>query len=252
MTTASAGLAERLAERLATYVVLDADTLAPGRDLPGLARAAVAGGADTLQVRAKRAGGRELYELVVRVAAEIVDGVVLVVNDRVDVAAAARLAGYAVAGAHVGQGDLPPDAARAVLGPGAVLGLSVGTAAEVRAAEGLRVGTVDYLGISPVRATPTKPDADRPVGSAGAADLVALTALPCVGIGGLTAADARWMRRAGLAGLAVVSAVGLAADPRAAAAELADAWRTAGPEQESGRKSEPESDMQSEQEQVER
>lgn len=221
----------RLAERLATYVVLDADTLAPGRDLPGLARAVVAGGAGTVQVRAKRAGGRELYDLVVRVAAEITEGVLLLVNDRVDVAAAARLAGLPVAGAHVGQSDLPPVAARAVLGSGAVLGLSVGTADEVRAAEALPAGTVDYLGISPVRVTPTKPDADLPVGAEGAAALVAATVLPCVGIGGLSAADAGWMRRAGLAGTAVVSAVGLAADPQAATRELAAAWRAAEKEQ---------------------
>jgi thiamine-phosphate pyrophosphorylase len=220
-----------LAERLATYVVLDADTLAPGRDLPGLARAVVVGGAGTVQVRAKRAGGRELYDLVVRVAAEITEGVLLLVNDRVDVAAAARLAGLPVAGAHVGRSDLPPVAARAVLGPGAVLGFSAGTADEVRAVAALPAGTVDYLGISPIRVTPTKPDAGLPVGAEGAAELVAATVLPCVGIGGLSAADAGWMRRAGLAGTAVVSAVSLAADPQAATGELAAAWRAAEREQ---------------------
>jgi thiamine-phosphate pyrophosphorylase len=159
-----------------------------------------------------------------RVAAEVPPGVVLVVNDRVDVAAAARLAGAPVAGAHVGQSDLPPAAARAVLGADAVLGLSVGTVDEVRAVAALPAGTVDYLGISPVHATPTKPDADLPVGVDGAAALAAATELPCVGIGGLAAADAGWMRRAGLAGIAVVSAVSLAPDAEAATRAIADAW----------------------------
>lgn len=226
-------------EQLSTYVVLDADVLAPGRDLPGLAAAAVTGGAGTLQVRAKHAGGRDLLDLVRRVAEAVGEvlagggtgpgaGVTLLVNDRVDVAAAARLAGLAVAGAHVGQGDLPPGAARAVLGPDAVIGLSVGTAAEVAAASALPPGTVDYLGLSPVRTTPTKPDADRPVGRDGAAALAAATGLPCVGIGGLSARDAGWMRAAGLAGVAVVSAVSLAPDPVAATLELVAAWSAAG------------------------
>lgn len=222
-----------LTDRLAVYVVLDADTLAPGRDLPardlpGLARAAVAGGAGTLQVRAKHASGRAMYDLVERVAAEVLDccaSVVLLVNDRVDVAAAARHAGLPVAGAHIGQSDLPPVAARAVLGPQAVLGLSAGTVGEVRAVEALPAGTVSYLGVSPVHATTTKPDARAPLGVEGAAGLAAATALPCVGIGGLSVADAGWLRRAGFAGLAVVSAVSLAPDPQAATRALVDAWR---------------------------
>jgi thiamine-phosphate pyrophosphorylase len=214
-------------DRLATYVVLDADTLAPGRDLPGLARAAVTGGAGTLQVRAKRAGGRDLFDLVRRVAAEVPDDVVLLVNDRVDVAAAARLAGLPVVGAHIGQTDLPPEAARAVLGPAAVLGLSVRTVEEVRAATALPPGTVDYLGISSVYVTATKPEADRPLGAPGAAALAGATDLPCVGIGGLSAGDCGWMRAAGLAGAAVVSAVSLAPDPQVATRELAGAWAAA-------------------------
>lgn len=217
-------------DRLATYVVLDAGTLAAGLDLPGLARAAAAGGARTLQVRDKHAGGRDLYHLVALVAQALADvhaDVDLLVNDRVDVAHAARLAGLPVHGAHIGQGDLPPSAARAVLGPQAVLGLSVGTLDEVAEASALPSGTLDYLGISPVRATSTKPDAPTPVGEDGAAALAAATSLPCVGIGGLGARDAAWMRSAGLAGVAVVSAVSLAPDPEDAVRELAGAWALA-------------------------
>lgn len=221
---------DRSVTRLGVYVVLDAATLAPGRDLPGLAVAAAAGGAGTLQVRDKNAAGRALYELVQRVAEALTRAgadVDLLVNDRVDVAVAARLAGLAVTGAHIGQSDLPPAAARAVLGPHAVLGLSAGTSGQVAAVSDLPAGTVDYLGVRPVHATVTKPDADRPIGQQGAAVLAAATSLPCVGIGGLTAADAAWMRTSGLAGLAVVSAVSLAPDPQAATRAIATAWARA-------------------------
>jgi thiamine-phosphate diphosphorylase len=216
--------------RLATYVVLDADTLPAGRELPALAGAAVAGGATALQVRAKRAGGRELLELVTRVAgvaARSPREVLLLVNDRVDVAAAARLAGLPVHGAHIGQSDLPPAAARDVLGPDALLGLSIGSEAELRASALLPHGTVDYLGVSPVRSTPTKPDADDPVGSGGARRLAAAAHLPCVGIGGLTSEDAGWLRESGFAGIAVVSAVSMAADPAEATRAIAAAWSAA-------------------------
>ena len=233
MTEPGSQHSARWAERLSTYVVLDADTLPPGQDLPGLARAAVAGGAGILQVRAKRATGRELFDLVCTVAAEVTTAtapadIVLLVNDRVDVAAAARQAGLPVAGAHLGQSDLPPSAARSVLGPHGVLGLSVGNVEEVLKASALPPGTVDYLGISPIHTTSTKPDANQPIGVEGAATLAAATTLPCVGIGGLSAADAGWMRRAGLAGVAVVSAVSLASDPQDATRALVDAWQAAG------------------------
>jgi len=212
---------------LGCYVVIDAPSCAD--DPARIAAAAARGGAGCLQVRDKRAGGRALFELVRRVVQALDRPVPVLVNDRVDVAAAARSAGLAVAGAHVGQDDLPPTGARAVLGPDAVLGLSVSNAAELAAALREPAGTVDYLGLSPVFGTPTKPDAAPPLGRDGAAALAAsasasASALPCVGIGGLTHADADWARRAGLAGLAVVSAVCAAADPEAATRELVRAW----------------------------
>jgi thiamine-phosphate pyrophosphorylase len=143
-------------------------------------------------------------------------GVLFVVNDRVGVAARAG------AGAHVGQGD-DTAAARDVLGPEAVLGISVGGVDDVAAAE--RAGA-DYLGVT-VFSTATKPEA-RPIGVEGLHEVVAATSVPVVGIGGIDATNARHVIEAGAAGVAVISAVADADDPAAATRELIDAVRRAG------------------------
>ena len=209
---------------LSTYVVTDT-ALCGRRGVPAVVGAAVRGGATCLQVRDKTASTRGLLALVEAVVA-VAGGVPVLVNDRLDVALAARARGVAVAGLHVGQSDLPAPLARSLLWPGAVLGLSVGTLELLHEVLGWPDGTVDHLGVGPVLATPTKPDHDAAIGVEGAAAVAAASRVPCVAIGGLSSALAGPLRRAGLAGAAYVSAVCAADDPEAATRELAAAWRS--------------------------
>jgi len=143
-------------------------------------------------------------------------GTRLIVNDRVDVAIAAGADGV-----HMGQGDGDPRHARARIGPGLILGLSIERQEQLaRVPE----GCVDYLGVGPVRATPTKPGHAPPMGFAGLRRIASGTALPCIAIGGLGPGDARACRRAGAAGMAVVSAIARSDDPEGAARHLRSEW----------------------------
>ena len=113
--------------------------------------------------------------------------------------------------------------ARRLAGPGFVIGLSASRPEEIADVHSLPTGTVDYLGVGPVFPTSTKPDAQAAVGLAALAELCARSTLPCVGIGGITARNAAAVWAAGVDGLAVVSAITGAPDPRAAAAHLRSA-----------------------------
>jgi thiamine-phosphate pyrophosphorylase len=206
---------------LSIYLVTDAGQVARrGRDLVDVVAAAVDGGVTAVQVRDKDAPARDLLATVTRVAAVLPPGVALIVNDRVDVFLAARVAGVRVDGVHIGQDDLPLGLVRSIVGPSAVVGVSAATTDELLSAD-----RADYVGIGVLHATLTKVDAPPPLGLDGFARLAAVTGRPAVAIGGVTAADLPGLRAAGAAGAAVVSAVCDADDPRAAAAALADAWR---------------------------
>jgi thiamine-phosphate pyrophosphorylase len=139
-------------------------------------------------------------------------GIPLVINDNVEVALACRASGL-----HLGQGDLSPGEARELLPPDVFIGWSVETAADVLRSASM---PVDYLGVSPVFATPTKTDTKAPWGLAGLWQARALTGLPLVAIGGIHSGNAGDVLRAGADGLAVVSAICAADDPAAAAREL--------------------------------
>jgi len=214
---------------LSTYLVTDA-RLSGARGVIETVRAAVAGGATTVQLREKEATGREMLAALIAVA-EAVDGrASVLVDDRVDVYLAARAAGADVHGVHLGQTDLPVASARAIVGPDAVIGLTAKTHAHIHAVHALPVGTVDYLGVGIIHPTQTKEDLPPPIGVEGFARLAAATAVPCVAIGGIRVEDAAPLRRAGAAGVAVVSAICAAPDARAAAAGFATAWRGAAPD----------------------
>lgn len=209
------------------YLVVDAAVCASvGRRPADVAAAAVRAGVCVVQVRAKRLGVRDLVDLTVDVtdAVRRAGEAVVLVDDRVDVALAARARGTAVDGVHLGQGDLRADDARALLGPDALIGVSAARAQDVRAVD---PAVVDYLGTGPVRLTPTKPEAAVAVGFDGLGATVRSIALPVVAIGGLGLDDVTTVREAGARGLAVVSAICAAADPGRAAAALVEAWRTA-------------------------
>ena len=198
---------------LSLYLVLDPDLC---RDLSMVetARAAVAGGATVVQLRDKTAGTARLVETGRALKATLAGtGALLIVNDDVEAALAVGADGL-----HVGQADLPARAARARLGPGRILGLSVET--EAAAAE-VDPSVVDYVGVGPVFATPTKPDHQPPIGLDGLARIVALNPVPAVAIGGLKAEHVPAVLAAGAAGVAVVSAICGEPDPEAAARRLA-------------------------------
>ncbi|QCP86385.1 thiamine phosphate synthase [Cereibacter sphaeroides] len=186
-------------------------------DLEQLVAAAVRGGATLVQLRDKHRSDAELIPLARRLVAALEpQGVPLIVNDRIEVVLASGAAGL-----HVGQGDLGVAEARRRIGPDRLLGLSVEAPEHL---EALPLGIVDYVGAGPVRATASKPDHAPPIGFAGLARLVAAAPVPAVAIGGLGAGDARAVKAAGAAGMAVVSAIGAAADPEAAARALALEW----------------------------
>jgi thiamine-phosphate pyrophosphorylase len=139
-------------------------------------------------------------------------GVPLIINDRLDVALAVKADGV-----HVGQDDMPYETARALMGPTAIIGLSVETWEDVLRAEGL---DVDYLGVSPVFTTPTKTDTKAPWGLEGLIRIRAFSRHPLVAIGGLNQSNAEAAVMAGADSVAVVSAICASPDPLAASREL--------------------------------
>jgi thiamine-phosphate pyrophosphorylase len=193
------------------------------------AAAAAAAGAGVVQVRAKHLLAGDLLDLVLAVA-EAVGAVApatrVLVDDRADVARAARRRGAAVHGVHLGQADLPVAEARELLGPEAVVGLTAGTLEHVRAADA-RTGRSrpDYLGSGPFRPTPTKDVGRPPVGLAGYPLRAAATDLPVIAIGDVRLADIPLLSTTGIAGVAVVREIMGAPDPGAAAASYLRQWR---------------------------
>ena len=197
---------------LGVYLVTDRPALG-GRDLLDVVAAAVAGGAGVVQLREKTASTRAFVELARAVHAVTQPrGVPLIINDRLDVALACGAEGV-----HVGQDDMPVADVRALLGTRAIIGLSVTGEDEARAAAGQ---PVDYLGAGPVFATATKKDAGAPQGVEGLARMIALAEVPVVGIGAITCDNAAMVIQAGAVGVAVVSAICSAPDPRAATEQL--------------------------------
>jgi thiamine-phosphate pyrophosphorylase len=208
-------LRRRLAD-VRLYLVTDAGAT-PERTL-AVVEAAIAGGVDAVQLRRKGDDGLEQLRLARR-CRELTarEGVLLLVNDRIDVAMAAGADGV-----HLGQGDLPVAAARR-LWPGRIVGRSTHAPAQARVA--LAEGA-DHLGVGPVFATPTKSGSD-PVGIEYVSWAMLNLDRPWVAIGGIDETNARQVVDAGAHAVAVVRAICEAADPEAAARRLRDAVRTA-------------------------
>ncbi len=197
-------------------LVTDRD-LARGRPLVEVAMLAVRGGATMVQLREKTATTRAFLDEARALKALLDDhGVPLIVNDRVDIALA-----VGAAGVHVGQSDMPVDAVRALMGPGALVGLSITDAAQIGRAD---AAAADYLGIGPLHPQKTKPDASTPLGLGGFATLRRMTSKPVLAIGGVKAEDVPMLVEEGASGVAVVSAIMAAEDPEAAARAFRRAW----------------------------
>ncbi|WP_027368528.1 thiamine phosphate synthase [Desulfocurvibacter africanus] len=185
-----------------------------GRDLAWVVAEALAGGVTMVQLREKQATTREFLERAWRIK-PICDaaGAPLIINDRVDVALA-----VGAAGVHLGRQDMPYADARRLLGPRAIIGLTVHDMAELEEA---KATDADYFGLGPVFPTRTKPDAPAPWDMDEYARASVLAGRPVVAIGGIGPHNARIVLAAGAHGLAVSSAICSADSPKWAAMELA-------------------------------
>jgi thiamine-phosphate pyrophosphorylase len=193
----------------ALALVAITDSLRDGvAGLVSRAGAAVRGGATMIQLRLKEADARTLAEVARCLVAEL--DVPLIVNDRLDVALVSGAAGV-----HLGPDDLPVTHARQIAPDRFIIGASLGSEDEAANAR-----DANYVGIGPLYTTRTKRDAGTAIGPAGLAHLRSLVDVPCVGIGGITAANARAVIAAGATGVAVVGAIFEAEDPEAAARSL--------------------------------
>lgn len=209
-----------LRDQLRLYLITDPQ-LCADLGLVETVRRAVAGGVTMVQLRDKTATTAERTEMALALKQALAGtGVPIIVNDDVAAAVAAN-----VDGAHIGQGDIVPMQARAMLGPDKILGLSCETPQTVQAADPM---VVDYLGLGPVFGTPTKTDHALPTGLDGLARLVALSSLPNVAIGGLKSIHVADVRASGADGMAVVSAICGQVDPTAASGAF-DANKTGHP-----------------------
>jgi thiamine-phosphate pyrophosphorylase len=191
------------------YLVLDR-LFVGQRDLLATLEAAIAGGVTVVQLRDKQAPRPLFLEQARRMLALLRPrGVPLIINDRVDVA---REIG--ADGVHVGQDDMPAAEARRLLGPDAIVGLSVSRPEECAGAD---PALVDYVGLGPVFPTDTKPDVPPALEVGGVRALRPRRSVPVVAIGGIAGSNAAGVIGAGADGVAVVSSVCAASDPEAAA-----------------------------------
>jgi len=184
-----------------------------GRDLTAILEEAIAGGVTMIQIREKNACTREFFEI-----AKIARGITkarripLVVNDRLDVALAVDADGL-----HIGQSDLPLQAARKIAGGKLFIGVSAGTVEDALAAE---KDGADYLGAGAVFPTGSKADAGDAIGLEGLSRICAAVKIPVVGIGGIGLANAADVMQSGAAGIAVISAILAQKDIKAASEML--------------------------------
>lgn len=194
------------------YLVTDRSYMGT-RDIELVVRQAVAGGVTVCQLREKECSAAEFVRLGKRLKALLAPlGVPLIINDRLDVALAIQAEGV-----HLGQKDIPYREARRILGPEAVIGLSVETLEQARQAE---EWDVDYLGVSPIYATPTKTDLERTWGLESLKELRKLSRHTLVAIGGIKAENAAAVMAAGADGVAVVSAICASEEPEEAARRI--------------------------------
>jgi thiamine-phosphate pyrophosphorylase len=198
------------------YVITD-EGLIPGRTHAEIARAALAGGAAVIQLRDKSASDEYLIEAgreIRRLTSEA--GALFIVNDRLDVALACGADGL-----HVGQSDSPACELRPLL-MGKLLGVSVLNAEQAAKA---RADGADHLGVGPIFATATKPDADPPTGLDAIMECKhASGGLPIVAIGGISESNLAEVKRAGADSAAIISAIVCADDMVAATRRLVRIW----------------------------
>lgn len=199
------------------YLVLD-PVLTENLGMVKTAELAVEGGATIVQLRAPQWKKRRRYECAIELKKVLsAYHVPLIIDDDVDIAIACDAAGV-----HVGQKDLPVDIVRKMMGPDKIVGLSINTIDEMRLVD---PKIVDYVGIGPIFSTSTKPDAAAPIGFDGLCELIKLSPVPAVAIGGIKKRHVKEVVQAGAQGLAVVSAICGQSSPLECAKELSHLWK---------------------------
>ncbi len=194
------------------YLVTDRG-LSRGRSTLEIVEAAVRGGATCVQLREKQCTTREFIEQARMVRDRLRQlNTPLIINDRLDVALAVEADGV-----HLGQSDMPLEFARSIVADKMLIGISAESLPDAIEAER---GGADYLGVSPIYATPTKTDTAPSLGLEGLRQIRAAVNLPLVGIGGLNHKNAGQVIRSGADGVAVVSAIVAADDPEQAARNM--------------------------------
>lgn len=196
------------------------DTRLSGLSHAGQVEQLIAGGATLIQLREKHASAREFYRDAEK-ALEIARArnVKLIINDRVDIAFA-----LGADGVHLGQDDLPPEEARKILGPDAIIGYSTHTLDQALKAALL---SIDYIAFGPVYDTTTKENPDKTVGLDGLRWVrEAVSGFPLVGIGGINSANLRPVFEAGADSAAIIS--DLYASPLSIAQKMAGLLETSG------------------------
>lgn len=221
---------------ISAYLVLGPENT-EGRPVADIVKQAIEAGFTCIQIRSKECSARELIDCV-RSAAQVINdagkanSVALLVDDRLDVVLAAREQGIKVDGIHVGQSDIPVEICRKFLGEDSIVGLSARADEMLAYVKTADVSCVDYFGVGPLHETATKVDCGLDKNGNiivktldDIAQLEAVSPVPIVVGGGVKAADLPALKKTGVAGFFVVSAVCSAKNPYEAAAELVTIWR---------------------------
>ncbi len=184
-----------------------------GRPLTDVVREALDGGIRAVQLREKDLSGSELYRLAAKLRRLTSDfDARLIINDRLDVALAAEADGV-----HIGVNSLPVSVVRRVLGPDKIIGYSAHGIDEALSAQ---ADGADFVTFGPVYPTPSKAGYGEPCGVKILADAAAALEIPVIGLGGISQKNILEVLSANIQGIAVISAILTAADPRVAAASL--------------------------------
>jgi len=209
---------DKLGSGFHLYVITD-HNLSRDRSDEEVVEAAIAGGADIIQLRDKGRTTKELLQEALKLR-EITrkNGVPFLINDRVDLALAADADGV-----HLGQNDLPIEYARKLLGNGRIIGVSAQSAEQAVQAER---DSADYVAVSAIFSTPTKPDAEA-LGLESITKIKENVNIPVVAIGGIKEENAARVRKAGADCIAVISAVVSAIDIEEAARNLRERFLAA-------------------------
>ena len=194
------------------YLVTDSG-LSKGRSTLEIVKAGVAGGVTCVQLREKHCSTRKFITEALSIKKFLKqNNIPLIINDRIDVAQA-----MGADGVHLGQTDMPLKMAKAIVKDTMIIGISAESLEDAIRAE---KDGADYIGIRPIFATPTKTDTALPLGLKGLKQISEVVKLPKVAIGGLNQKNAGEVILNGADGIAVVSAIVSADDPRKAAEKM--------------------------------